>query len=400
VKRAGVAAAAVLLIALAVWLFWPAGGGGGSSSPEGAIQTGTTERSAGIVKSNVDGGVAASRSTVTSTATAADGGTDASTAIAGTDGGAEQFRRDVEAWMKKNGADAEKLVDRFCDENQKVKSSHLFPDAGASRDAAIFMLNRIDWEDDVRPKGTLHLPEPLRKRIRAAGPDWPTVLNADDTAGLDFSWLRELQQYDVWTVASFGPLRDDRPVAFASSPIPNYISLMEWSKLRFVRAFVDGDFASADVEVRHLAALIESQGVVIADAIAVAVIRIDAQARAAAVAAGRDVSTWAQVDDDGAASYRRVSIAGPYFFAPGVPEAVVKKAHDCLANPCSALAEGMGMQISFAPYSDGSTRSLVEGYAQESGCSPALLERVRRSPPMEPTGTFDQGPPLESYFAR
>ncbi|MFT3840826.1 MAG: hypothetical protein QM723_27805 [Myxococcaceae bacterium] len=402
-KRA-IPAVVVLLLALAIWFFWFRGA---ASSPEGS-SGGEVAGSdgAGRVAQRSDGGAsqapeatARSSSSTTRSLGTTDSGADTTVSTRG-DAGTEQFRRDVEAWMKKNAAEAEKEIDRFCDENKKVKSAHLFPDAGGTRDAAIFMLNRIDWEDDVRPKGTLHLPEPLRKHIRTAGADWPTALSADDLAGLDFSWLRELQQYDTWSVASFGPLRDDRPLAFASSPIPNYVSLMEWAKLRFVRAFVDGDLASADAEVRHLAALIESQGIVIADAIAVAVMRIDAQARAAAVAAGRDFGSWAQVDDGEAASYRRVSLSGPYFFAPGVSEAVVKKAHGCLANPCSALAEGLGMQLSFAPYSDGSTRALVEGYAQQSGCSQSLLDRVRQSPPMEAAGTFDVSTSVESYFSK
>lgn len=394
-KRA-IPAAVLLLIAFAIWFLWPGTAGpnaDGASSSESLAAT-----SANHAAGRPDAGQNHAANTM-----ARSGATDSGVGDAGAmggDGGTERFRKDVEAWMKRNGSEAEQLVDRFCDENRKLKKSNLFPEHHGERDAAVFMMNRVDWEGGLRPPGSLHLPVALSKQLRDAGSTWPIAIGPAALTGLDFSWLRELRQYDTWSVAAFGPMRDDQPVPFAQSPVPNYMSLMEWAKLRFVLAYANHDFADADAEVRQLAALIDSQGMVLADSIAVAVLKIDAQARAAALSTGQDVSDWPPVDEDAAKMYRSVSLAGVYFFAPGVPEPVLKKARECMVNPCSAIAEGLGLQLSFAPYATDHTRAIVERYADESGCSSTLLERVRKSPPIEPSDDPVDGvvSTVRSYF--
>ena len=57
---------------------------------------------------------------------------------------------------------------------------------------------------------------------------------------LDFSWMQALQGFDHWTVLSAGRLRDFKPDNVFQFPIPNYLSLMVWSKLRYaVAVFVN-----------------------------------------------------------------------------------------------------------------------------------------------------------------
>ncbi|MBI3185329.1 MAG: hypothetical protein HYZ28_24590 [Myxococcales bacterium] len=289
-------------------------------------------------------------------------------------------------WLERNAAAAERSVESFCEESARLARAGLEQPATARRrDASSYMTVRVDWEGGVRPPGLLHLSEPLRQRMREYGNDWPKRVREQDYAGLDFSWMGELHQFDHWDVLAEGPLRDGREVQFVEAPIPNFFDLMTWAKLRFARALRAGDLAAASQDVRQLALLLRTTGLLLADMVALGLLRIEAAAYEAAASAGLPLSGWRPHDAAALDAYRRTARAAPNFLLPGVPEHVMRRAFECNAiSRCSAVVEAVGMHASLGQLSRKDTRGAVTSIADGSGCDAQMLEWLRRSPPLTP----------------
>jgi hypothetical protein len=279
--------------------------------------------------------------------------------------------------LSKNAANADAYVDRLCAESRALRERPALRDSHTrERDAAAFMAPLIDHEKPLDdPPGRLHLPDELRARINSYGPDW-TQISDRDLAGLDFSWMSALRQFDHWTVLGAGRLRDVPLGNVYRDPIPNYVSLMLWSKLRFALGIRRGDSTVASAEVRHLADLIRSQGILLGEMIAVALYKMDARARELAAAAGADVADWGELEADHLERYRRTTFASIFFTFPGVSPATVKKALGCMPSPCVALAEGAGANRSFGAYGATDNLTLVEEMAASHRCEDALIARA------------------------
>lgn len=284
--------------------------------------------------------------------------------------------------LDQNAANAAQYVDRLCEESAKLREHPPMQTLdGSEHDAAQFMADLIDYESPLdQPPGKLHLPAELAARLGGVGPqgnqsDWGVRITSADLAALDFSWLTSLAQFDHWSVLAAGRLRDFPASDFFSTPIPNYISLTQWVKLRFALARRRGDHAVAASEVRHLAALLLTQHLLIADMIAVAIYRTDDAARHFAAAAGADVSGWPPVDLAGLDRFRQVDFASMYFTYPGVKPETLRKAVACVSTSCTSLLEGAGANRAFGAYGSDNLQ-LVLDLAAKQGCEPALIARA------------------------
>jgi len=284
--------------------------------------------------------------------------------------------------LARNARSADAYVDRLCEEGRKLHDRPALPDAPThDRDAAAFMAPLVDYEKPLDdPPGRLHLGDPLAERLKSYGVDWPRKISDGDLAGLDFGWMEQIQAFDHWSLLGAGRLRDYPVGDVMVDPIPNYLSLQMWSKLRLAAAFRRGDFAVASAQVRHLADLTRSQSILIAEMVAVAIYRLDARARDAAVANGLDpdVAGWPEPDLDQFDRHRRIAWASLYFTYPGVDPETVRKAVACMPSPCPALLEGAAVNRAFGAY-DADNLDLVSDLARSHGCESAMLDRVRRT---------------------
>lgn len=280
-----------------------------------------------------------------------------------------------------NAQNADRYVDRLCDEAQKLSARPTMPTPGAGkRDAAELMAPLMDYEKPLHdPPGRLHLSEERRKRLADYGNAWMVKITDRDLEGLDFAWLSSLAAFDHWTLLGAGPLRDQSFSDFFTSPIPNYGVLQQWAKLRYAAGLRRGDLPAASAEVRHLADLVRSQRILIAEMVAVALYRLDARAREIAAASGADLSTWPAVDPAQLDRQRRLGFASMYFTYPGVSPETLRKAVRCMSAPCSALVEGVGAHRAFGAYGMTDNLALLAQLAQEQGCESAVFERVRNS---------------------
>ncbi len=283
-------------------------------------------------------------------------------------------REVVQAWIAQNAADAEKYVDRYCEETKALRSNKTFTEPPRTRDAALFMAGRTDWEGGV--VGLLHLPASLTERMSNPPGAWRTM-GSESYAGLDFVWMHELLAFDYWSLLATGPLRDHPDVPFFEAPLPNYVTLQTWSKLRLLKGLREGDLAAASLEVRHLADLIASSGTLLGEMIRVAIHGIERK-------------TW---DDAGLVppdppltdaerfEARHAAFAGMYFLYPGVARAVREKALKCVPSRCSALVEAIGASSSLAGLVPSATGD-VEWLLAQAPCDPALAAQAAKAPPI------------------
>jgi hypothetical protein len=290
-------------------------------------------------------------------------------------------------WLSLNADEAEKNIDEFCADAKKLE--HLPPmPSGADHDASPFLNVRLDWEGNTRPNGWLHLSEALRQRIESYGIGWPVAITDEDVAGLDFSWMSELQKYDHWDLMAEGPLREYRELDLYRAPMPSFTELFLWTKLRIARAARIGDFAATSADIHQLVALLRTTQTVVGDMVSVQLLNIE---RVGFSAEGARVPDGLAVAEDDTDLERRVGRSAMYFFFPGVSPEVMKKASGCNKRfRCAPLLEGLGARVTSLADDNAPVLSMIEA----AGCSPSQMQWIRNAKPLSPAAWFeDLGPP-------
>ena len=307
--------------------------------------------------------------------------------------------------LAKNAQSAEQYLDQLCQKSARLRARPPLRDLPKEpgHDAAEFMAPLIDYAGPHdQPPGRLHISDELRAKLAGPlGADWGAKVTAADLAAIDFSWLTALAQFDHWSLLGAGRLRDYRGTDFFNMPIPNYISLQQWAKLRFALARRRGDHAVASAEVRHLADLVRTQGVLIAEAIAVAIYKIDASARVSAQAAGADIADWNEPDTASLELHRQVEFASTYFTYPGVNPETVRKAVGCMPSPCVALLQGAGANRGFGAFASTDNLQLVRDLAAANHCEVPLFAQAAISDELRSTEVLEHlGLDLEAQIPK
>ena len=280
---------------------------------------------------------------------------------------------DFKRMLAKNAEAAARNVDRFCELSRRVSKVKAFtPQAPKNRDAALYLASRVDWEGGTI--GSLHLPKSLTDRMASRA--WVTFKPVD-YAGLDFTWMTELLEFDTWSMSKTGPLRDLKITNFYEAPIPNFVSLQQWSKLRLVKGIAENDLARASLEVRHLADLCGSTTILIGEMIRAAILGIE---RSLYEGLGQPVPKALPTADE-ALAFRRTTFASMYFLYPGVPKSVREKAIACSASRCSAITEALSISASARAAAPEAQENL-EWLMEQHPCDVALAESISRSPPV------------------
>lgn len=281
-------------------------------------------------------------------------------------------REVVQAWLRTNAAAAEKYVDAFCEQARRVGQRMDFEPKTRDRDAAVYMAGRADWEGGRY--GLLHLPDSLTARMK----DPPLAsrrFGPADYAGLDFSWMQEIAQFDHWTLSAQGPLSNVDAVDYFTAPLPNYVTMQNWVKLRLVKARDEGDLAQASVEIRHLGDLIASSGTLIGEMIRAAMFGIE---RGFYEDLGVPPPAPVPSADD-VAQLRGVAWAGMYFLFPGVKREVREKALACLPMRCVGLMEAIGSTAALRDVVPNAQEHL-DWLRAQSPCDPLQAQRMARGP--------------------
>jgi hypothetical protein len=313
---------------------------------------------------------------------------------------------DASKLLERNAAEAAANVERYCAETATLPK-HIFddpPDAGPRRDAAHFLEPLVTWETHPPRQGTLQLPPVLSDKIGATQDNWATVLAPSDTAGIDFGWMTQLLNYDYWSLATVGPVAEQAATVDPFwSPIPSYQTFVAYAKLRYVRALAQGDVAEAINEVQHLADLLHSNGILIAEIQAAKLVSLGSQFETAATQLGHSPGAPARLNAAGYDRFRDLTLAGVAFVMPGVDDAVLKRAMDCVPDPCGAINEAVSIHREMERLSERENDDSFWTLAEGRTCDPALLNLMRGSPSsnLDALSKYlsDNGPlPLEKLF--
>lgn len=278
--------------------------------------------------------------------------------------------------LKSNALAATRQVDRFCAEAKALKLKAP-PERQRRRDAAVFLAGRVDWENGR--VGLLHLSQPLVDRMQTPPKNWQRFTEAD-LVGLDFSWMRELLEYDSWSLSVSGPLNDSDSVD-ATSPLPNFVVLQHWAKLRLVKGRLEGDLVTAALEVRHLGDLCASTGTLLGQMIRAAMLGIERGVWESAGLTPPSDPPPSQADTN---RFRQVALMNLHFLYPGVPTEVRRKALECSPMPCAMLFEAMTVSAALREVSPDAAPTL-EWLSAQPTCDEGLARRLAAAP-SSPTG--------------
>lgn len=275
-------------------------------------------------------------------------------------------------WLDDNAKEAAKQVDAYCKATKEFAGQQ--DKIPRKSDAALFMAGRSDWEEGRL--GLLHLPDALTERMRNPPLAWRR-LGPDAYAGLDFGWMKKLLQFDHWSIVTASPLRDVAETrTYADAPLPNFVTLQSWAKLRLLKGLHENDLPQASVEVRHLAQLVATTGSLVGDMIRIALLGIER-----GFLEEHHLTLVPAMTADEAFRLRHSNFAAKDFLLPGVDTAVREKAMKCMPNRCTALAESIGstaMVRDLVPQAGEHLTWLL----QQPQCDPELAQLASRFKPM------------------
>ncbi|MBL9036977.1 MAG: hypothetical protein JNG84_00555 [Archangium sp.] len=288
------------------------------------------------------------------------------------------FNKVMKVRLELNAADAERTIERYCAEAEAFQNSAVFSEPTRTRDAAVFMSGRADWEQGHHGLafGQLHLPEPLGQKVANA---WRT-LSPRDYAGLDFMWMRQLGEFDFWSLYGSGPMRDldESNSNYLTWQVPNFVTLQRWAKLRLIKGVHEGDLAQASREVRHLGQLCASTGNLIGVMYRSSMYDLEAAAwELAKLPRPNDVPSAAERD-----AFRALTFAGPNYLLPGVSDSVRERALRCMPVRCTALIDAVGLTSSIRHIID--VREHLDRLQHAGPCDAATFSRVSKTQPFSP----------------
>lgn len=243
-------------------------------------------------------------------------------------------------------SEAKRLLPTFLKLGAVIDADPFFAGVRPDADAGPYLNPRVGWEKPVPPPAhsELTLPSDLEAMLDdAAEPPtskkgWFDHQDDFDTSKLDFGWLQRLQHYGYWDILSSSPLNSAEGLDFASMPLPYYLSLMHWVKLRWVEARRRGDWSEASAETRHLAWLCYSSNLLLGAMTAMAILKIERRAYEVALAEGRDLGDWHAYSDDWVEQAKAVVWAA-FSYASPLLGAEVADARKVTAGRCAGLTE-------------------------------------------------------------
>lgn len=280
----------------------------------------------------------------------------------------------LDAFLSQNAAEAARVVDQYCADTKALRERAEFKPNARHHDAAVFMEGRADWENGRI--GLLHLPEPLVARLKAPG--WQTA-GPELYAGLDFSWMKQLGEFDHWSLSAQGPLRDGRPAVFVDAPLPSYVMLVHWARLRLLKGTHEGELEQATSEVLHLADLCASGGTLIGEMMRASSFHGLVRETWAQAGSAPPIAPFSEAERG---RVRAAAFAGTYLLYPGVPNEVRTRALACIPMRCAALQEALGVAASLRavrPSSEADAKWLRE----QQPCDAASADLLLQAPPLE-----------------
>lgn len=235
---------------------------------------------------------------------------------------------------------AERLLPKYLVISARLDVDPFFAAPRPEADAGPFFNPRLRWDGVPGTDGReLALAESDQARVREWKEHW--VEHADDplVGSLDFTWMRGLSKYGRWNLVPGSPLEKLERRDLLKIPMPYFVDLITWSKLRLLRALKSGDYAAASAEVRQLAWLCYSSETLLGSMVALSILRAERTAHDAAERASADLQGWTAYDEAWLTAARHTLFAGLVYTNLALPDALQMRARAARAPRCAGLVE-------------------------------------------------------------
>ena len=148
-----------------------------------------------------------------------------------------------------------RLAPAIAADGEALRASALFTATGTRADAGPFLNPRVEWSKT--PSTVMPWPANIDPSLLAQD-DWKARGAEVVLDGVDLSWFAELKRFDHWDISRATQHQIMHPYAYNDAPIPNFVALKRWARLRLLAGARAGDEPAAQEEVRHLARLCAS----------------------------------------------------------------------------------------------------------------------------------------------
>lgn len=256
---------------------------------------------------------------------------------------------------------------KLIEEDQRVLSKYeVFQPSRGTKDAGPFLNSKVHWEiGDIHHQGSLVLPEFLNREMNK---DWAIKKPLFKKLGLNFSWMKELLQYDHWSPDTNSPaFPENKKYLTYSFPVPSYRDLITWAKLRLLYGKETGDTQSAYREVRHLIRLIWTNDYLVSSMVAVNMLKLEHQFHE--VLLPEEEGSWELIPEDAIMRGKRYFYSSRAFADIALNAEMLNAIPMTEVNLCSIVVEGLMGFISM--------RDMMK--AELEGRYAAMAELVKRS---------------------
>lgn len=264
-------------------------------------------------------------------------------------------------------------LDLFCQEQTKLAADPWFHEPHSEDDAGPLLNRWMEWESPGPPMpadSPLQLPAHLKEKKTLE--EW-FALNPD-VSSLDFAWMRELQAFGRWDFSRNLPFKHEEPFNMMTASIPNFISLLEWSKFRMLQGLKSGQTMEAVRDVRHLAWLSYRTDTLIGAMIANAILGTERKAHALMKEPPME---WRPMSQEQGDRMKAVFWASVAFSNINTPVAVARKARSCGSglSRCHGLVEASNSARYLQPLAEPVYREAYAEIQRElaTPCSTSML---------------------------
>lgn len=284
-------------------------------------------------------------------------------------------------------------LEQFCEAHAALEAEPLFQRQGRTADAGPLLERWVPWADEVNGAADPASDSPLRLPLphadaRAELEDW---LSSRPERDLDFAWMKRLRTYDHWDLTNH-PAFSTETIDYVNVGAPDFILLQTWAKYRLLSALRHGDYLEASEDVRALARLAHSTGLLIGTAAASAILRLEHAAHGAAVAPPGE---WTPVSEPQLERLQAVAFGSVSFNSPFTPVGLSGRARACgVLTRCAGLVEAAAVARLISAYPPGELSAELQALerAVHDGSCPLAQRIWARGMTLQDTERFGARP--------
>lgn len=270
------------------------------------------------------------------------------------------------------------LVDR-----EILAKYDLFLPSNGTKDAGPFLNKLVHWQiGDIHHQGSLTLPEFVHREMND---DWVTKKPLFKKMGLNFGWMKELMNYDVWSPDQNSPVYPEgKRYQTYSFPVPNYKDLMTWAKLRYLYGKETGDAVTALKEVRHLMRLIFTNDYLISSIVVVNMLKMENQFEE--ILTPKEMGDWAFVPHDHVMRAKRYFHALPSLIDIRLGDETFEKMSKTNVGLCPMVNEALMSYIGMRDFLGDELKygmNRMERFVETINCRESILRKMWKDPNWE-----------------